>query len=163
MIRILSSHLVHNSFHLRNIPDDKCSCILPWYYCSKHWHRTCGYFWHIRQCLQKQFIMNLWLYWSEEKHEKFMVGTYSGKQKYRRLRLKMATHQHFSIPIRSRTSWMSGNLFILSVYFYVHSNWLYKNWRRTNYRTSRNCTESLKLEGVAIFGNLKSLIKRRKS
>ena len=34
-----------------------------------------------------------------------MVGTYSGKQKYRRLRLKMATHQHFSIPIRSRTSW----------------------------------------------------------
>ena len=34
-----------------------------------------------------------------------MVGTYSGKQKYRRLRLKMATHQHFSILIRSRTSW----------------------------------------------------------
>ena len=64
--------------------------------------------------------------------------------------------------------WMSDNLFISSVYFYVHSNWLYKNWRKnskkySNYRTSRNCTDSLKLEGVAIFGNLKSLIKRRKS
>ena len=47
----LPTYLAHNSFHLHNNPDDKCSGILPWYYCSKHWHRTRGYFLHIRQCL----------------------------------------------------------------------------------------------------------------
>ena len=50
-IQSLLTHLVHNSFHLHNIPDDKCSCILPWYYCSKHLHRSCEYFLRIRLCL----------------------------------------------------------------------------------------------------------------
>ena len=53
-IQSLITHLVHNSFHLHNIPDDKCSCILPWYYCSKHLHRSCEYFLRIRPCLSKK-------------------------------------------------------------------------------------------------------------
>ena len=44
-------YLAHNSFHLHNIPDDKCSCILPWNYCSKYLHRSCEYFLRIRLCL----------------------------------------------------------------------------------------------------------------
>ena len=51
----LLTHLVHNSFHLHNIPDDKCSRILPWCYCSKHWHCTYVYFRHIRQYLYKVY------------------------------------------------------------------------------------------------------------
>ena len=53
-IQSLITHLAHNSFHLHNIPDDKCSCILPWYYCSKHLHRSCEYFLRIRLCLSKK-------------------------------------------------------------------------------------------------------------
>ena len=53
-IQSLLTHLAHNSFHLHNIPDDKCSCILPWYYCSKHVHRSCEYFLRIRLCLSKK-------------------------------------------------------------------------------------------------------------
>ena len=53
-IQSLLTHLAHNSFHLHNIPDDKCSCILPWYYCSKHLHRSCEYFLRIRLVLSKK-------------------------------------------------------------------------------------------------------------
>ena len=53
-IQSLLTHLAHNSFHLHNISDDKCSCILPWYYCSKHLHRSCEYFLRIRLCLSKK-------------------------------------------------------------------------------------------------------------
>ena len=93
-----------------------------------------------------------------------MVGTYSGKQKYRRLRLKMATHQHFSIPIRSRTSWTCYlECQVIYLFYLFISMSIQIDYTKTDVELTIERVESLKLEGVAIFGNLKSPIKRRKS